>query len=99
MNSLFIHSFQTSGPSLPIPLSDHSMVRLGKGQAILGGYNKGYQSKIYRIDCSNRNCSISLLKTELSLSMFSFVAIPIPDKISGCLTGRMPKVFFARLMT
>ena len=26
--------FQTSGPLLPIPLLDHSMLRLGKGQAI-----------------------------------------------------------------
>ena len=45
MNSLFIYSqskyflFQTLGPSLSMPLKDHSMVRLGKGQAILGGDN------------------------------------------------------------
>ena len=64
------------------------MVRLGKGQVILGGYNNnGYHNKIYRMDCSNRNCSISLLNTERSLSGPSgpsFVAITIPDKISGC---------------
>ena len=30
-------SLQISGPLLPKPLQLHSMVRLGKGQAILGG--------------------------------------------------------------
>ena len=33
-------SFQTSGPLLPILLKEHSMVKLGKGQAILGGVSK-----------------------------------------------------------
>jgi hypothetical protein len=69
------------------------MVKLGKGQTIIGGYVeyqhiKDYHRKVYRIDCSNRNCSISVLKAELSLSRSTEVlAIPIPDKISGCLTG------------
>ena len=77
-------------------LDFHSMVRLGKGQAILGGYsNSGlgsnmtfvYQAKIYLMGCSNRNCIISLLNRELSVPKHEFVAIPIPDTISGCITG------------
>ena len=74
---------------LPIPLFlDHSMVRLGKGQAILGGYSNGvYQAKIYSMTCSNRNCIISLLNRELLIPNGNFVAIPIPDTISGCITG------------
>ena len=80
--------FQTLGPLLPIPLESHSMVKLGKGQAILGGKsNIVYQSKIYSMSCSNRNCIISSLNRELSVSKGYFVAIPIPDKISGCITG------------
>ena len=80
--------YQTSGPLLPIRLMDHSMVRLGKGQAILGGIsNMVHQDKIYTMTCSNRNCIISLLDRELSVPKEAFVAIPIPDTISGCITG------------
>ena len=64
------------------------MVRLGKRQAILGGDSDGDdQAKIYSIGCSNRNCIISLLDRELSVPKGWFVAIPIPDTISGCITG------------
>ena len=89
---MYIHSldifFQISGPLLPMPLAKHSMVRLDKGQAILGGYSYGvYQAKIYSMTCSNKNCIISLLDRELSVPKFQFVAIPIPDTISGCITG------------
>ena len=69
------------------------MVKLGQGQAILGGYSYGgnnssgdYQAKIYSMTCSNRNCIISLLNRELSVPKGYFVAIPIPDTISGCIT-------------
>ena len=80
--------FQISGPLLPIPLASHSMVKLGKGQAILGGSSDGvHQAKIYSMTCSNRNCMISLLDRELSVPRQDFVAIPIPDTISGCITG------------
>ena len=64
------------------------MVRLGKGQAILGGTNYGvYQAKIYSMTCSNRNCIITLLNRKLSVPKADFVAIPIPDTTSGCITG------------
>ena len=80
--------FPISGPLLPIPLNGHSMVRLGKGQAILGGVSSnGFQAKIYSMTCSNRNCIISLLNRELSVPKGYFVAIPIPDTMSGCITG------------
>ena len=74
----------------------HSMVRLGKGQAILGGTigadssyltDGVHQTKIYTMDCSNRNWIISLLNAEISVPKSYFVAIPIPDTISGCITG------------
>ena len=70
-------------------VTGHSMVRLGKGQVILGGFNSnggGYQTKIYSMDCSNRNCTFSLLDRELSAPRRNFVAIPIPDKNLGCIT-------------
>ena len=71
-----------------MPLAKHSMVRLGNGQAILGGMSYGvYQAKIYSLTCSNRNCSILPLDRELSVPKGWFVAIPIPDTISGCITG------------
>ena len=64
------------------------MVRLGKGQAILGGRTSDddYQAKIYLMTCSNRNCIIILSDRELSVSRNRLVAIPIPDTISGCIT-------------
>jgi hypothetical protein len=64
------------------------MVRLGKGQAILGGMsNWVLQAKIYSMTCSNKNCTILLLDRELSVPRYQFMAIPIPDTISGCITG------------
>ena len=70
-----------------MPLAFHSMVRLGKGQAIVGGWNNADAlAKIYFMTCSNRNCIISLLDRELSVPKALFVAIPIPDTISGCIT-------------
>ena len=65
------------------------MARLGKGQAILGGKasNNIYLAKIYSLTCSNRNCIILLLDRELSVPRDSFVAIPISDTITGCITG------------
>ena len=83
---------------MPIPLVSPSMVRLGKGQAILGGQtNSVDQAKIYLMGCSNRNCIISLLKRELSVPKGWFVAIPIPDTISGCITGG--KNYFQKKIT
>ena len=71
------------------------MVRLGKGQAILGGWSNGdLQAKIYLLTCSIRNCTISLLDRELSVPKALFVSIPIPDTISGCITGG--KIFFQK---
>ena len=75
--------FQNSGPMLPLALNGHAMVKLGKGQAILGGY---HQANIYFMGCSNRNWIISLLNRELSVPKGYLVAIPIPDTISGCIT-------------
>ena len=80
------------GPKLPIDLMMHGMVQLGNGQAIIGGFGNGNtnligQDKIYLFSCMERNCSIHQLSQELSLPRYSFVAIPIPDTSSGCITG------------
>ena len=91
--SLFI------GPQLPTILSRHSMVPLGYGQALIGGFRgkssfdsidpsaNDIQTKVIHLTCSNRNCTFSILKEMLSMPRQSFVAIPIPDTISGCITG------------
>ena len=65
------------------------MVALGLGQAVLGGYStgSGYQKKIYLITCSEQICMISLLNQELSIPRDNFVAIPIPDSMSGCISN------------
>lgn len=63
------------------------MVKLGNGQAILGGYASGYQDIIHLYTCLNLNCMITKLSQTLSISRASFVVIPIPDTSSGCISG------------
>ena len=64
------------------------MVPLIHGQAIIGGYSyNGAQNKIYFLTCSNMICIISTLSQELSVPRHDFVAIPITDSISGCISG------------
>ena len=79
-----------SGPDLPNSLYGHSMVPLGQGQAIIGGIgvdeNYAPQAKIYHLTCSHQSCMISLLSKELSVPRGNFVAIPIPDSMSGCIS-------------
>ena len=63
------------------------MVPFGNGQVIIGGCGNGeYQRKIYHITCANRQCTITKMDQEMFIpdSDFDFVAIPIPDDISGC---------------
>ena len=75
-----------SGPELSETLSEHSMVALGLGQAIIGGKSSGeYTKKIYRLECSQGDCVISKIQAELSTSRGMFVEIPIPDFMSGCI--------------
>ena len=63
------------------------MVPLGLGQAILGGDGDGdYHTEIYHLTCSQQICQILLLNQELSFPREYFVAIPIPDAISGCIS-------------
>jgi len=85
---IFLDGEWSPGPQLPLKLEAHSMVPLGNGQAIIGGYSlTNLQSKIYSLTCTNRNCKIELMSTELSVPKDRFVAIPIPDRISGCIMG------------
>ena len=77
-----------AGPDLPIALCYHSMVSLGFGQAILGGIdgNHIHQKNIYHFKCSQQICVITTLDQELSIQREGFVAIPIPDSVSGCIS-------------
>ena len=64
------------------------MVALGLGQAVLGGFgSSGIRKEIYHITCSQQICMISLLNQELSIPRGYFVAIPIPDSMSGCISN------------
>ena len=63
------------------------MVPFGTGQVILGGYgNGGVQSKIYYITSVHQIFTISVLSKELSVPRSYFVAIPIQDNLSGCIS-------------
>ena len=64
------------------------MLQLGNGLAIIGGgAGNEFQDMIYLYTCKARNCSISTLSQKLSVPRYWFVAIPISDTISGCITG------------
>ena len=86
-------SSDTTGPDLSIPLWGHSMVPLSNGQAILGGnyFNKGtnqqveWNPNIYFLTCSNLECNIQTMTQTASFLATYFVAIPIPDDMSGCM--------------
>ena len=80
-----------SGPELSMTLSGHSMVALGLGQAIIGGKNDLltttiYSKKIYHLERSQGYFAISKIVSELSIPLASFVAIPIPEFFSGCIS-------------
>ena len=81
-----------TGPDLSIPLWSHSMVPLSDGQVILGGryYKKSGKTKewnpnIYFLTCSNLECNIQTMTQTASFLAHAFVAIPIPDDMSGCI--------------
>ena len=79
------------------------MVPFGSGQAIIGGTahtsDGGAQGKIYHLTCAQRICKIEKLTDELSLPRGSFVAIPIPDHLSGCTEGKISHLFYMRKCT
>ena len=69
------------------------MVPLGLGQAIIGGvlyvdYDNVHapNSKTFLVSCSQLSCDLKTLQQELSVSRAFFIAIPIPDSISGCIS-------------
>ena len=65
------------------------MVPLGLGQAVIGGYNwanLNLSSNIYHITCKNHICDINTLRKQLHILREDFLAIPIPDDISGCIS-------------
>ena len=63
------------------------MVPLELGQAIIGGETDGTRTnKIYHLECSQEIWDLSKLDAELSMARESFVAIPIPDFLSGCIS-------------
>ena len=85
-----------SGPDLPIELWGHSMVVLGLGQVIIGGYDSNFigQSKIYHLKCSQHNWDVTVLVKELSIPRGDFMAITIPDKIAGCISESKFRFFW-----
>ena len=85
---IFATILNISGPDLPKPLVLHSMVALGNGQAILGGKDDDnvVQSKIYHMKCSQNVWDVITLEKELSIPRTRFLAIPIPDHLSRCIS-------------
>ena len=81
---------------MPIPIYGHteSIVSLGKGQAFIGGATEnGFQKNIYFLGCSNRNCQFSVLNKKVSVPRDFFVAIAIPDQLSGCISSGKKLIF------
>ena len=68
---------------MPIAIGTHSMIPLGFGQAILGGVGVVYSKAIFHVTCTQLVWRLSTLAQELYVPRSHFVAIPIPDEISG----------------
>ena len=73
------------------------MVPLAKGQVLIGGvytstatFESLHQINdivtIHYLTVIKRNCIISILDRKISVPRAAFVAIPISDKVSGCIT-------------
>ena len=72
------------------------MVSVGHGQAILGGYDEDnvVQSKIYILKCSQHVWDVTTLDKELSIPRVGFMAIPIPDELSECISESRLRFYF-----
>ena len=83
---------------MPTGIRGHSMVILGFGQVILGGNRGGksaindYRKEIYYFTCYQHDCTISSLNQFLEVPRAYFVAIPIPDSTSGCISDSKLKI-------
>ena len=69
------------------------MVPLGLGQAIIGGvlyvdygHDNAPNAKTFFVSCLQLSCDLKTLQQELSVPRAFFIAIPIPDSISGCIS-------------
>ena len=64
------------------------MVPLGHGQVILGGLDDDnvVQSKLYLIKYSQNVWDVTTLDKELLIPRYYFMAIPIPDHLSECIS-------------
>ena len=71
---------------MPKALDFHSLVPFGKDVAVLGGRDSnGKASKeIYKLKCSNRACTWTIMNQELSVGRNSFVAIATPNSVVKC---------------
>ena len=80
--------FIIAGPYLPIALKGHCMVSLGLGQALIGGQDSydNFQSMIYHLTCHLEVCIFSTMNQKLSVARAYFLAIPIPDSMSSCIS-------------
>ena len=88
----FLHKFNIvflthcTGPNLPKKLYGHAVIGLENDLLVLGG-NSGfwYEKAIHRLSCANADCIWTTMKQALKVRRQYFVAIPIPDSLSGCI--------------
>ena len=74
------------------------MVAVGHGQAILGGRDDDevVQSKIYVLKCSQNVWDVTTLDKELSIPRERFMAIPIPDHLSECISESRLRFYISK---
>ena len=71
---------------MPKALFIHSLVPFGQDVAVLGGWDSNGKAnkEIYKLKCSNRNCTWTEMDQKLAVGRYDFVAIPIPDSTAKC---------------
>ena len=75
-----------TGPELPQTLYKHSMVTQNNQVYVIGGETKqGYQSTIYRMECSELlECHWQELTQKIQTPRCQFTAMLVPDELAKC---------------
>ena len=79
--------FFLSGPNLPRPIAQQSMVEYGDSLLSIGGYDSDSReilNSIFSLTCEARICFWTELSHQLSNGRASMVTAIVPDSMTNC---------------
>ena len=70
---------------MPRKMKEHHMVILDKTDVVvIGGWDGGQLSSLYRMTCQNKECEWETMSQTLKFGRNNFVAMLIPDELTDC---------------